>query len=142
MEQKALEDCVTETITFTFSRSGGPGGQNVNKLNTRVTSRLKIGELSILSETEKERIRRRLKNRITRDDCLVIHVQEQRSQAQNRERAIQRMIVLITNALKKKRNRIATQPTAESRKKRLYGKKKRGMIKKQRKIVLNEEREI
>lgn len=133
---------MTETITFTFSRSGGPGGQNVNKLNTRVTSRLKIGELSILSETEKERIRRRLKNRITRDDCLVIHVQEQRSQAQNRERAIQRMIVLITNALKKKRNRIATQPTAESRKKRLYGKKKRGMIKKQRKIVLNEEREI
>jgi ribosome-associated protein len=123
---------VSENITFSFSRSGGPGGQNVNKLNTKVTARLKIAVLDVLSEAEKERVRHQLKNRISENDELVIHVQEQRSQAQNRERALKRMVELIAGALRKKRRRVRTKPTEESRKKRLMKKKKRSRIKKQR----------
>jgi ribosome-associated protein len=133
LKKEAIQQCVAEDIKFSFSRSGGPGGQNVNKLNTKVTARLKIERLSVLSEIEEERVRRQLKNRISEDDELVIHVHEQRNQIRNREQAQKRMVELIIKAMRKKRRRVATKPTEGSRKKRLMKKKKRSLIKKQRK---------
>ena len=74
-----LKECILEIISFSFSRSSGPGGQNVNKLNTKVTARIKIGEITVLSNKEKNRIRGKLRNRINEEDELVLHVQDERS---------------------------------------------------------------
>ena len=128
-----LKECISQIMIVSFSRSSGPGGQNVNKLNTKVTARLNICECDVLSDKEKERIRKKLQNRINEEDEVVLHVQDMRSQAKNREIALQRMLQLITGALKKKKKRVPTKLPPGVKEKRLKLKKKRGELKKQRK---------
>ena len=133
MNREELIDWIETTGTLQFSRSAGPGGQNVNKLNTRVTLTLPLRELPGISEADARRLESKLSNRLTADGELQIHSQESRSQLRNRETTVQRALDLILAALEPRRRRIATRPSAASKARRIEGKKQRGQIKKRRK---------
>jgi ribosome-associated protein len=133
MKLSELKEYISTYAQISFSRSSGPGGQNVNKLNTKVTIRLPVRDSDILSDEERERVYNTLKNRINEEGDLVLQVQEERSQGKNREIAIARMAALIKASLKKKKKRIPTKPSAAAEEKRLKEKKRRSDVKKQRK---------
>jgi len=123
---KLPENIKTDIInqcTFSASRSGGPGGQNVNKVNTKIEVRLVIQACDCFSEKQKQLIRCKLKNRISNDDELVLFESSERSQLRNKEKVSKRLILLIQEALTPVKKRIRTKPTAGSKQKRLLGKK-------------------
>jgi len=120
-------------IKFLSSRSGGPGGQNVNKVNTKIELRFNVIESISLAEKEKERIHEKLKNRINSEGELMIISQSERTQLMNRKKAEEKFFKLVASALTEKRKRKSTVPTAASQTKRLEKKKKKGAIKKLRK---------
>jgi ribosome-associated protein len=105
-----------------FSRSGGPGGQNVNKVNTKVTLRLPLAGLDGLAEAELARVRNLLANRITTADEIVISSDEERSQRINMERAYCRLEALITSAARLPKRRHPTKPSLAAREQRLQSK--------------------
>jgi ribosome-associated protein len=119
---------------FSASRSSGPGGQNVNKVNTRIELRFNVTESLYLSESEKQLIFEKLAKRINSEGELVLVSQSERSQRGNRERAIERFYNIIAKALTRKPGRIPTSPTPASVLKRIESKKKRAQIKKLRKL--------
>ncbi len=119
-------------LTFTFSRSSGPGGQNVNKLNTRVCVSLDIRNCPYLSDYRKQKIRRSLKGRIDKQGVLSVVCQEYRSQHANRNAAVQRLAELLAEALKPVKPRKATKLPKSAVEKRLREKKQRSLLKKQR----------
>jgi ribosome-associated protein len=121
----ALETWIDQEGDFDFSRSGGPGGQNVNKVNTRVTLRLSLDSAPLASE-EIDRLRGRLANRVTEGDELLLHSSETRSQWRNRELAKRRAVDLILGALKTQKRRRPTRPSAAATRRRLEEKKRRG----------------
>lgn len=127
-----MKDILHNELIFTFARSGGPGGQNVNKIESKVIVRWKVGESLAFSPEEKERIREKLRNRLNMEDEIVIHVDEERSQAQNKERAIERLNALIAQALVIPKKRRLTRPTRASKLRRLATKKKRSTQKQAR----------
>lgn len=120
-------------IRFTASRSGGPGGQNVNKVNTRVELRFNVSGSHTLTDSEKETILKALGNRITTEGDLIIISQSERSQLQNRKKAESTFFRLVSRALTPRAVRKPTKPTNASRIKRVDEKKKRGAIKALRK---------
>jgi len=115
------------------SRSSGPGGQHVNKSNTRVTLRWNIESSAALSDRQRARLRVRLAGRLTGDGDLVVHAGQARSRARNQERARQRLAALARDALSVQRTRVATRPSAGARRRRLDQKKRRSSLKGQRK---------
>ena len=115
-----------ELLTFTFSRSGGPGGQNVNKVNTRVTLLLDLDGCDALNETEKRRIRARLGGRISKDGHLRVVCLRHRTQRANREAAVERFFELLAAALHSPKPRRSTGVPARERRKRLEEKRRRG----------------
>jgi ribosome-associated protein len=123
---------IENEIAYFFSRSGGPGGQNVNKLNTKAGIRFNISLSSVLTEYEKERLLHVLKKRITAEGDLLITSQEERSQADNREKALEKFYKLICSALTPVKKRRATSPTRLSRERRLRIKKIKSLIKRNR----------
>ena len=112
-----------------FSRSPGPGGQNVNKVNTKVTLRLCLDSLEGLSDAEAARLRETLASRITGAGELVIAASEERSQRANLDRAYARMEALIANAARLPRQRRPTKPSRAAREERLNSKRRRGQVK-------------
>lgn len=110
-------------LNFSASRSSGPGGQNVNKVNTKIELRFNVGASSILSLAQKEIIILRLKNRISSDGELIIVSQAGRSQLENRTKAVEKFFFLLAQALTPAKKRIATRPTRGSKEIRLKKKK-------------------
>ncbi len=123
----------TEELEFSASKSSGPGGQNVNKVNTKVELRFHIFSSKLLTDNEKELLLKKLRNRINEDGYLIITSQTERSQMKNRINAMHKFYELINNELKKKKKRKPTMPTPASNEKRLIRKKNRSEIKALRK---------
>lgn len=109
--------------TIEFARSGGPGGQNVNKVSSKAQLRWNVGASTVLSDEQKTRVREALKNRLTNEDEILVMAEDERSQAQNREQVIARFQELITQALHVPKKRRPTKPTRNSKEKRLQSKK-------------------
>jgi len=123
MNKDLLFDSLKAVVVMDFSRSGGPGGQNVNKLNTKVTAKVAIGDVYGLSEAERRRVAEKLANRMDSDGILSIQVQDERSQWANRTRALERLFDLITSAAKRTPPRIPTKPGKAAKERRLATKK-------------------
>jgi len=119
-------------LKWRFSRSSGPGGQKVNKTNTRVEIIFNIEESKVLNDYQKKVITKKLKTKLV-NNCICIAVQEERNQLLNRQIAIARISSLIRNSLKNfTKVRKATKPSKASQNRRLDSKKKRGELKKNR----------
>ncbi len=114
------------------SRSSGPGGQNVNKVNTKVEIHFNVQLSAGLSDSEKELICNNLKNRINSAGELVVKSQSERTQLSNRKKALEKLLLLISSGLVIKPERKPTSPSKKSRAERLDEKKKRGQTKRLR----------
>jgi ribosome-associated protein len=126
------EQLLTE-VQFSASRSGGPGGQNVNKVNTKIELRFSVQESEVLDELQKQLILLKLKNRINNQGELLVTSSAERTQWRNKEKTTQKFFELIEKSLTKPRKRKKTQPTISSRLKRMENKKKLGKKKQLRK---------
>ncbi len=118
---------------FSAGRSSGPGGQNVNKVNTRVELRFAVDKSENLSSAEKNKIKIKLKNRINAAGELVLVAQTERSQWRNRLQVTSRFFKLLEEVLTPVKKRIKTSPTSASRLKRIESKKRMGLKKQLRK---------
>ncbi|MCL2269873.1 MAG: aminoacyl-tRNA hydrolase [Treponema sp.] len=117
-----MRQSIRNAAAASFSRSGGPGGQNVNKVNTKVTLRLLLADVGGLTEAELGRAREILANRITNGDELVISAEEERSQRTNLERAYFRLEAIIAAAARLPKYRRPTKPSKAAREQRLQSK--------------------
>jgi ribosome-associated protein len=121
-----------EEVSFVTSRSGGPGGQNVNKLETRVTLRFDLQASPSLTDEQKARLRERLATRITRAGLLQVTSQKHRSQMENREASIERFAELLREGLREEAPRKKTRVSKAAKRRRVDAKRRRGSRKKDR----------
>ena len=121
-----------DELTFTASRSSGPGGQHVNKTSTRISLLFDVAGSPSLTEPQKTLISRKLGNRMNKQGILRIVSQSTRSQQANKERAVARFAEILRKALRRTRKRKETKVPLGVRKRRLDAKKKRGAQKRER----------
>ena len=115
-----------------FVRSAGPGGQNVNKLSTKVELRWTPSTSCVLGESQREYLLQRLANRLTENGELIVSCDEHRTQGRNRDQARNKLGALVRQALLRPKKRRATRPSRASVKRRLDSKKRRSSIKRNR----------
>ncbi|MBX2947268.1 MAG: aminoacyl-tRNA hydrolase [Cyclobacteriaceae bacterium] len=126
---------IQNELIFTTSRSSGPGGQNVNKVNSKVTLKWSVQQSNTLSDEQREILLVKLKTYLTKDGVLLLTAQEKRSQLQNKEEALQKLDQLLKKAFSIRKARKATKPSKTAIQKRIQEKKQRGEKKQWRKKI-------
>ncbi|WP_372651418.1 alternative ribosome rescue aminoacyl-tRNA hydrolase ArfB [Draconibacterium sp.] len=124
------KDQIINELKISAIRSSGPGGQNVNKVNTKIELRFDLIDTAVFTETQKQKLATKLKNRINSEGVIVLFESSERSQLKNKQQAITKLIELIEKALTPVKRRVKTKPTISSKLKRLE-KKKQQATKKQ-----------
>jgi len=132
MNEQLLRTSIAEHLTCTFARSGGPGGQNVNKVNTKVHAFLSLDLLEGLTLEERDLVKNRLSSRIDVAGIMFIAVDTERTQSKNRDIAYDRIVTLIIGAARIPKKRVATKATRASKLRRLETKHRRSTIKSNR----------
>lgn len=122
-------------LSFSFERSPGPGGQNVNKVNTRVTLHFDVGRSTSLSHSQKSVVKKSLGSRISQDGVLRIVSSKERTQLANRRAAVNRFISLMSEALEPPKPRKKTLPPPSADRKRVENKSRRSEVKRTRTSV-------
>ena len=135
MDRNLLRQNIKKSALHSFSLSGGPGGQNVNKVNTKVIIHLTLEDLTCLSAKEREVLKIKLKPRLNSSGQLVQKASKTRSQLKNRQEALTNLEELIVKALENPKKRRSTKPSRASIRRRLDTKKHRKQIKQIRRRV-------
>jgi len=137
-EDKVFVNELDTELKFSFSRSGGPGGQNVNKVNTKVELRFLLYASQILSEEQKVLLLEKLNNQLSQMGELIVTSQETRSQLKNKQNAIEKFYEIINKALKPKKKRKPTRISKTAKEKRLKEKQEHSEKKDRRRLGFQE----
>lgn len=128
---------IISEINFDFTRSDGPGGQNVNKVSTTVKLHFDIPNSRTLSVSGKKRLLDLAKHKVDKNGVLTLTSRKHRTQVRNRKEVVDRFLILVESSKRGFKVRVSTKPTQASKEKRIFSKKKRGEIKKFRNLFGN-----
>lgn len=132
MDKEKLHNSIYSSTVFSFARSSGKGGQNVNKVNTKVHAAVPIAKIEGFSEKEQSLLTKNLKSSVNKNFEIFIDCEDTRFQEMNRKIALERLESKIISAIKISKKRIKTKPTAASKEKRMKAKKLKSLLKQQR----------